>query len=117
MRVRHVLFKLIEVSIGAENGAVRGIKVLVESVREGDGGLHVIRGWEKRRAADVTERSHESQVRRDRSGIPERCASLMIKKVDAEAGINRSLIRIGRRSADLVQAETAEQHSFVGNLM
>src|SRR5580704_11816370 len=117
MRVRHVLLELIKVAVGAENGAVSGIKVLVEAVCEGDGGLHVIGGWEKRSAADITERSYGGQVGRDRTGISKRCASLMIKKVDAEAGIDGCLIGIGRWAADLVQAEPAEQHSFVGNLM
>ena len=102
MRVRHVLLELIKVAVGAENGAVRGIKVLVEAVCKGDGGLHVIRGLGKRACCGC----NRLKLRRPSGGEIVRvylsaAASLMIKKVDAEAGIDGCLIGIGRRAAYL----------------
>ena len=77
----------------------------------------MIRGREKGSAPDVAERRHKRKVRRYRSGIPNGSTSLMIKKVDAETGIDRRLIGIGRRTPHLVQAEPGEKSRFIGKAM
>src|SRR5258708_36941178 len=55
VRVGHVVFELIDVAIGTEDGSVDGIEALKETVAEGNGRLIVVAGDEKRRAADITE--------------------------------------------------------------
>ena len=116
-RVRHIVLQLVDVSIRSEDRPVRRIEILKETVRERNRRLRVIRGGKKGRAADISQRSHKCQMRSDCPRITKRRIALMIKKVDAEVGIDRRLVGIRRRSSDLVQTESPEESRLIGNAM
>ena len=112
--IEHVVFELVDIAVGTEDGAVGGIEGREKSIAVTDGGLDVIGRREKWRGANVSERGCKTQVRRKRSGIFDGGVALVIEELYAESGIDGGLIGIGDRAIDLVQAEAREQGGFVG---
>ena len=65
----------------------------------------MIGGGKIRRTADISEQSLQGQMGVNLARITQGRAALMIKELNAEAGVDGGLIGIGNRTGDLVVAE------------
>ena len=117
VRVGHVVFELVDVAIGTEDGSVGGIEALKETVAEGNGRLIVVAGDEKRRAADITDSHLIAEVWREDARIFYRGIALMIEELHAKIRINRGLIGVRDWPGDLIAAEAQEQGGLIRKAM
>src|SRR5260370_11196501 len=117
VRVDHVVFELVDVPVGTEDGPVSGIETFKQTVAEGKGWLSVVAGDEKRRAADVAESRLIAEVWREGARIFYGSIALVIEELHAKIGINRGLVGVGDRSGNLIAAEAQEQGGLIRKAM
>ena len=115
MNVSHVVLQLIDVAVRSEKRSVRRIERLKKSVAKRERHIGVIRGGEDRCAANEAEGSRKAEIRRYRARVAQRRAALMVEEIHAECRVNCRLVRICRRPAHLVEAESAEKIRLVRN--
>src|SRR5882757_8586045 len=115
VNVSHVVLQLIDVAVRSEKRSVRRIERLKKSVAKRERHIGVICGGENRCAAHEAEGSHKAEVWCDRARVAQRRAALMVEEIYAECRVNRRLVRICRRPAHLVEAESAEKIRLVRN--
>ena len=117
VRVDHVVFELVDVPVGTEDGPVGGIETFKKTVAEGKGWLSVVAGDEKRRAADVTQIRLIAEVWREGARIFYGGIALVIEELHAKIGIDRGLIGVGDRAGNLIAAEAQQQGGLIRKAM
>src|SRR5579859_1613574 len=113
VRPGHVLFELIKIAVGAEDGSGGLVVCLEKSVGKTDRWLRVIWRREEGRAADIVDRSLRHEMWSDGACVLHSCVSLMVVEINSEAGIEDGLIGIRQRSIHLIEAETRKQCCLV----
>src|SRR5882724_10817836 len=109
VNVSHVVLQLIDVAVRSENRSVRRIERLKKSVAKRERHIGVICGGENRCTPNEAEGSHKAEIRRYRARVADRRAALMVEEIYAECRVNCRLVRVRRRPAHLVEAESAEK--------
>src|SRR5258708_1206050 len=107
-RIDHILLELEDVSIGTENRSVGGIEAFKQPIAEGDCGLRLVAGDERRCAPNVAQSNLTAEVRSGRARIFYCGISLVIEELHAKIGIKRGLLRVCGWPGDLIAAETQE---------
>ena len=117
VHVSKVLAKLIEISVKARHAPGRRVERFVKTIGKRHPRLSVIVGKKERRAANVTERSLGSEMRRYRAGVIQPRVALVVMELDGKARIDGRLVGIGQRTVHIVEVEAHKKLALVGNAM
>ena len=112
-----VLSSLEEIAERRHHRARGGVECLVKAIGELERWIRVVRRGERRRRARDAQRRFPQKARRNGSRIGKDDVALPVHILHAEAGIDRRLIGIGRRSRKVVVVEAREELSLFSELL
>jgi hypothetical protein len=110
----NVLSREKEIAIGGHDGASRRVERFEESIVELDRWVSVVRGRKLWRRAGCADGAFEIEAWRDGLREGEDAVALVIDIDDAEAGVDRSLVRIRGWAEEVVEVEPRRQMCFSG---
>src|SRR6516165_7038388 len=116
-RPSHIDLGLIDISVGTENGAARGVEPFIQAIAEGQGRIGGILRWKNRGAAYIAKGGAKVQAGRECTIVVNCDDALVIEEIYTKTGINRGLVRIRGWTVHLVEAEAAKQSGLVREMM
>ena len=115
--IDQVVFELVDIPIGTEDGSVGRIEALKKTITEGHGRLGMVAGDENRRAANIAQSRLIAEVRSGGARIFYRGIALMIEEFHPKIRIHRGLIGVRGWPGDLIAAEAQKQGGFIRKSM